>query len=146
MLHKGEKPFQCSVCNKRSICNQCREYVESILSQHHTKHYVSECDKPFQCSDYDKQCVCNSCREYVESILIQYPIKPIQPFHTGERPYRCSVCDNGILRNQYREFVESNLIQYHTKHFAFKCDKYQFPIMQFNTIYLLIAKHVTENR
>ena len=65
--------------------------------------------------------------------------------HTGERPNRCSVCDKRFSRNQCQENMESTLNQFNISHFAFKCDKYQFPIMQFNAIYLLIAKYVIGN-
>merc|ERR1719187_699944 len=72
--HTGEKPYQCSVCEKRFS-------IKNSLNKHMRIHTG---EKPYHCSICEKRFSQN-----------KYLINHMRT-HTGEKPYQCSICEKSF--------------------------------------------------
>ncbi|RMB88644.1 hypothetical protein DUI87_34983 [Hirundo rustica rustica] len=79
MIHTGERPYQCSECQKRFRTSSSLLVHERI----HTE------ERPFRCPD---------CRKGFKrnSTLIRH-----RRIHTGERPYECPQCGKSFTRDSH---------------------------------------------
>jgi len=91
--HSGEKPFECSVCNKRFTSNH-------LVS--HSRIHTGE--KPYKCH------VCDKAFNWSGNLNTHMRV------HTGEKPYKCSLCDKSFSRSSnlqmHKFFVHSNRRSY----------------------------------
>ncbi|CAL4066903.1 unnamed protein product, partial [Meganyctiphanes norvegica] len=80
-IYTGNKPYQCSHCDKPFSTNTNLSH-ESVIRKH-TR------EKPYQCSQCDK------------AFLRKCDLIGHQTTHTGEKPYQCSQCDKAFSRKGY---------------------------------------------
>ncbi|KAI4800970.1 hypothetical protein KUCAC02_006235 [Chaenocephalus aceratus] len=102
----GEKPFSCSVCDKK--------FARRGLNRHMKSHTE---EKPFSCSVCKKSFkhsgtlkdhlrkhtgenlfICSICKK---SFAVRESLKGHMRIHTGEKPFSCSVCDKRFTWSHY---------------------------------------------
>ena len=113
MIHIGEKPYQCSNCDKafpKKLVNSSTIYQPTLQRSHtnagiskkafsessHLKNHIMTHthEKPYQCS-YCK-------KSFIEKCNLVHHTKN----HTREKPYQCSYCE--------KSFTEKCNLVYHT--------------------------------
>ena len=78
-MHTGEKPYQCSNCEKYVICDTCVYNISDLIAQHRT--HTSDFSLLFR--DID---------EYLNGVILFKCYRT----HTGEKPYQCIICDTCV--------------------------------------------------
>ena len=99
MFHTGEKPNQCSHCEKAFIS-------KGVLHQHMITHTE---EKSYHCSHFEK----TLHKSKLDRHMIQHKEK-----HTGEKTYYFNQCEESISEND--KFTEN--IMTHTGDDPYQCD------------------------
>ncbi|KAI7805340.1 gastrula zinc finger protein XlCGF49.1-like [Triplophysa rosa] len=85
--HSGERPYACSVCEKRF-------FNEGILLRHEN-----------DCHSLEKAFVCSLCGHGFARL---YTLEKHTRIHTGEKPFTCSQCGK-VFRYKYSLFMHNKL-------------------------------------
>ncbi|RVE41579.1 hypothetical protein evm_013772 [Chilo suppressalis] len=117
-IHTGEKPYKCNVCDKKFNRN-------SSLSLHEKIHTG---EKPYKCNVCDK-------RFTVSNDLSRHQI-----LHTGEKPYKCNFCDK-----RFTQIGNLNTHQrIHTGEKPYKCNVCDKRFIQNSSLSIHLRYHTGE--